>query len=283
MLSLFSATVLLVTGFFVVAADDASLSVVARDIGYGADDENQALDIYYRTGSAKLPVVVYVHGGGWAFGDKDDVHHKPQCFADRDVAFISMNYRLRWDHEIYDQAEDIVLVTDWIHQNADTYNLDSSRIVLMGHAAGAHLVSLVATNESFMKADHCELSDIVAVVAIDTGSCDIGRLMMELGSFIERRQHRLVFGNDQQVWEEVSPITHVESNKDIPSFALLYVAEDEESTLQAKGFAKVLAGAGVETIMITGNEKTSDSIDEELGTAKDSTTQALMTFLRAKI
>ena len=270
-LSLLMATILLVTGFAVDGADDVSLSVVARDIGYGEEDKNQVLDIYYRTGSAKLPVVIYVHGGGWAFGDKDDVHH------------ISMNYRLRWDHEIYDQAEDIVLVTDWIHQNADTYNLDSSKIVLMGHAAGAHLVSLVGTNESFMRAGHRELSDITAVVAIDTVSYDIGRLMIELGSFIERRQHRLVFGNDQQVWEEASPITHVEPNKRIPSFALLYVAEDEESLLQAKGFAKVLADAGVETIMIPGNEKTSASIDKELGSANDSTTQALLAFLRAKI
>lgn len=174
-------------------------------------------------------------------------------------------------------------VINWIHENADTYGLDKSKIVLMGHAAGAHLVSLVATNASFRKAGGRSLADITAVVAIDTGSYDIIRLMVELGSFIKRRQHRLVFGSSEQVWREASPINHVAKDKNIPSFALLFVPDDEESTLQARGFAKALSGSDVETIMIPGNDKRSIGIDEDLGNKDSTTTQALMTFLRAKI
>ena len=262
--------------------EESDLFLVARDLSYG-DIDQQKLDVYYRSGSARLPVVIYVHGGGWAFGSKEDVYYKPQYFDEQDVAFISMDYRLRWDYETYDQAEDIVSVIKWVQDNAATYGLNEKKIVLMGHAAGAHLVSLVGTNESYLKAGGRQLSDISAVISIDMGSYDIERLMIELGSFIERRQHRLIFGNEQQYWREASPVSHVEADKGIPSFALLYVADDEESTLQAKGFAKVLSQAGVETIMIPGNEKTSDSIDELLGSPGDKTTQALMAFLRAKI
>jgi arylformamidase len=262
--------------------EESDLFLVARDLSYG-DIDQQKLDVYYRSGSARLPVVIYVHGGGWAFGSKEDVYYKPQYFDEQDVAFISMDYRLRWDYETYDQAEDIVSVIKWVQDNAATYGLNEKKIVLMGHAAGAHLVSLVGTNESYLKAGGRQLSDISAVISIDTGSYDIERLMIELGSFIERRQHRLIFGNEQQYWREASPVSHVEADKGIPSFALLYVADDEESTLQAKGLAKVLSQAGVETIMIPGNEKTSDSIDELLGSPGDKTTQALMAFLRAKI
>jgi arylformamidase len=267
-----------------LAAAEAGLSVVTRDIPYvDQPSSNQTLDVYYRTGATNLPVIVYVHGGGWAFGSKDDVHKKPAYFLNQDVAFISMDYRLRWDYEIYDQAEDVVSVINWVHENAETYGLDKSKIVLMGHAAGAHLVSLVATNASFTKAGGRSLSDITAVVAIDTGSYDIIRLMVELGSFIKRRQHRLVFGSSEQVWREASPINHVAKGKDIPSFALLFVPGDEESTLQARGFAKALSQADVETIMIPGNDKRSVEIDENLGVKDSPTTQALMTFLRAKI
>ena len=262
--------------------EESDLFLVARDLSYG-DIDQQKLDVYYRSGSARLPVVIYVHGGGWAFGSKEDVYYKPQYFDEQDVAFISMDYRLRWDYETYDQAEDIVSVIKWVQDNAATYGLNEKKIVLMGHAAGAHLVSLVGTNESYLKAGGRQLSDISAVISIDMGSYDIERLMIELGSFIERRQHRLIFGNEQQYWREASPVSHVEADKGIPSFALLYVADDEESTLQAKDFAKVLSQAGVETIMIPGNEKTSDSIDELLGSPGDKTTQALMAFLRAKI
>jgi len=264
------------------APEDSDLYLVDRDLSYG-DVDQQKLDVYYRSGSARLPVVIYVHGGGWAFGSKEEVHYKPQYFDEQNVALVSMDYRLRWDYETYDQAEDIVSVIKWVQDNAATYGLNEKKIVLMGHAAGAHLVSLVGTNESYMKAGGLQLSVISAVISIDTGSYDIERLMIELGSFIERRQHRLIFGNEQQFWREASPVSHVEADKGIPSFALLYVVDDEESTLQAKGFAKALSQAGVETIMIPGNDKTSDSIDEQLGSPGDKTTQALMTFLRAKI
>ena len=279
-------TILLLISHSIIA-EEVSLSLVASDLNYGdaehPDAGLQTLDIYYRSGEVKLPVVVYVHGGGWAFGQKEDVHHKPLFFTRQNIAFISMNYRLRWNYEIYDQAEDIVSVIKWIHNNAETYGLDKNKIVLMGHAAGAHLVSLVATNQNFVKAAGMTLDAITAVVAIDTVSYDIERLMIELGSFIERRQHRLIFGNEQRVWHEASPINHVESGKRMPSFALLYVADDQESTLQARAFAKALSTAGVETIMVPGNEKSSDTIDEDLGSAEDRTTQALMTFMRAKI
>ncbi|MDA0791584.1 MAG: alpha/beta hydrolase [Proteobacteria bacterium] len=260
-------------------AEEVNLPVVRTDIAYGSD-ASQKLDVYYLTGKKKLPVIIYVHGGGWAFGDKADVGNKPQFFARQNIAFVSMDYRLRWDYDVLDQTEDIVSVIGWVHQNATQYGLDANKIILMGYAAGAHLVSLVGTNSSFLRAANRSLDELTAVIAVDTASYDIVRLMVELGSFIERRQHRLVFGNDEEVWRQASPITHVQKGKAIPAFALMYLADQEGSTLQAKGFAKALAGAGIETIIIPVND---GRVDERLGTKGDAPTQALLTFLRAKI
>ncbi len=247
------------------------------------DPELQTLDVYWQAKDRKLPVVVYVHGGGWAFGDKSDVNDKPPYFLSQGLAFVSMNYRLRWDASIFDQAEDIVSVILWVKAHAPQYGLDSQRIILMGHAAGAHLVSLVATNPSYLRVANLKLSDISSVVAIDTASYDINRLMRELGSFIERRQHRLIFGDNEEIWRQASPIHHMASRHNIPAFAILYVSQNEGSRLQAMGFAKALTQAGVETIMIPGNEKSPRLIDEELGSEGNMPTQALMAFLRAKI
>ena len=277
----------LLSGFASTAAPETTPYNITRDLYYGdvtgPDRDLQSLDLYWQSKKDKLPVVIYVHGGSWAFGDKADVHNKPDFFLSQGIAVISMNYRLRWDYRIFDQAEDVASVIVWVKNNAEIYGLDSNNIILMGHAAGAHLVSLVATNQSYLKAAGLSLGDIKIVVAIDTVSFDINRLMIELGSFIERRQHELIFGSDEEIWRQSSPIHHVSSVKSIPSFAILYVAQDEATKLQAMGFAKKLNAAEVEAIMIPGNEKTAQSINKELGDKGDIPTQALMAFIRAKI
>ena len=245
------------------------------------DYELQTLDVYWQDNKRKRPAIIYLHGGGWAFGDKSEINSKADFFVAQGFAFISMNYRLRWDYQLFDQLQDVVDAILWVRDNANSYGIDNSRIVLMGNGAGAHLASLVATDARHLKRQGLALKDIRAVVAIDSLSYDIPRVHKELGTFVQRRQHRLVFGENANVQMEASPIHHVKVEKNIPSFALLYVPDDEASTVQAQAFAKRLIDAKVNTIMIPGNTKTKQSIDVELGSPGDLSTGALMAFLRA--
>lgn len=271
----------------VQAADKSASYRVDENINYSGPGasvhDNQSLDIYWRNADKRRPVIIYVHGGGWAFGDKSEVQAKPGYFVSEDMAFVSMNYRLRWDYKVSHQLEDIVSVVAWVRENADKYGLDPSRIILMGHAAGAHLVSLIGTNEAYLKARGLSLSDLKAVVAIDTESYDIPRLMNELGTFVQKRHHRVIFGEDENAWIEASPITHVNADNDIPAFALLYLPGDEPSSVQASAFAKKLSDADAEVIMIPGNERTRETLDDALGRQGDEPTQALITFIHAII
>ena len=255
-------------------------------IFYGKDKSNpdhelQTLDVYWQPGQPRQPAIIYLHGGGWAFGDKSEVNSKPDYFVPNGFVFVSMNYRLRWDYQLFDQLEDVVAGIAWVKKNGSRYGIDTNRIVLMGHGAGAHLAALVATDARHLKAADMSLKDLRAIVAIDSLSYDIPRVHKELGSFVERRQHRLVFGENKKVQMEASPIHHVKPGIGIPGFALLYVPDNEASTLQAQAFAKVLIDAKVNTVMIPGNTKTNLSIDVELGRAGDISTGALMAFLRA--
>lgn len=245
------------------------------------DRELQTLDVYYQAEAQKQPVIIFIHGGGWAFGDKAEVNHKPDYFVPKGFAFISMNYRLRWDYKLFDQLEDVVSVVDWVHENAQAYGLDPSRIVLMGHGAGGHLASLIGTDERHLKASDYDLEAISAVVSINSVSYDIPRVHRELGSFVERRQHRLVFGEDESVQMQSSPIHHVNEEGSYPAFALLFVPDEDGSRLQTEGFARALSSASSSVIMIPGNTKTKRSINVELGADGDSPTVALMAFLRA--
>src|SRR4051812_35237754 len=78
-----------------VSADDKTLNA-KRDIPYTkeAADPLQTLDVYAPANAKNLPVVVWIHGGGWQVGDKKEMNVKPQAFADKGFVFVSVNYRL---------------------------------------------------------------------------------------------------------------------------------------------------------------------------------------------
>lgn len=244
---------------------------------------DQMMDIYTPQDVERAPVVLYVHGGGWAFGDKKDVNLKPHFFASKGIAFASMNYRLRWEYKVYDQIVDVVAAVKWIEAHGADYGLDSSRIVLMGHQSGGHLVSLAVSDPDYFLAENLSTDNIRAVVSIDSVSYDIPRMMKELGSFIERRQHELIFGANEDIWAASSPFNHVEGAGDLPAFALLHDPVREVNVLQAKGFAKQLSSAGVEVIMIPGSANHPDRTDELIGNAGSLSSIALLAFLRAQM
>jgi acetyl esterase/lipase len=263
-------------------AEDAALTIL-RDQVYVAEPQDEALqslDLYVQESATKQPVVLYIHGGYWVFGDKKEVQHKPAFFTANDFAFISMNYRLRWDYTLYDQLEDVVSTIRWIHTHSDAHNLDAQRITLIGHGAGGHLASLVATNPAYLAMADLDLNGVKAVVTIDTFSFDIPRVMAELGSFLQRRQHEVIFGKDEDVWREASPISHLKTDRATPQFALIYPADNLATTLQTQGFARDLVTLGHTAIMIPGPGEGGSTLDTDLGKKSDPTTRALLTFLR---
>lgn len=243
----------------------------------------QTLDVYKPNTIALAPVILYVHGGAWAFGDKKDVHVKPNYFTHNGFAFVSINYRLRWDYKIYDQVVDLVSAIEWIQENGAEFGLDADRIVMKGHGAGGHLVSLVMTDSSYLRAEGLSGKGVKAVVSIDSTSYDITRVMKELGSFIERRKHEVIFTSNEKIWRAASPQTHVSKNPSLPPFALLYNPERDITTLQAKGFAKALKGAGGVLVMVPGSVSDPARTNELIGVSGNIATVALMAFIRSQI
>ena len=270
-------------------APDAMDVVTSYDVPYVAavldrkTDPGQTLDIYRPVNTELPPVILYLHGGDWAFGDKKDVHLMPFYFATKGIAFVSMNYRLRWDYKVYDQVTDVVAAVKWLAEHGEEHGLDGSRVVLLGNMSGGHLASLAITNSAFMKAESFSGDNIKAVVSLDSVSYDINRLMKELGSFIERQKHELIFTGDKKVWTAASPITHVEKSRTLKPFALLYSPGNEAALLQAKGFARKLSDAEVPVIMVAGAAESPKTIAEQIGAADSIATGALMAFLRAQL
>src|SRR5262245_49415043 len=118
-----------------------------RDIAYAVPKhERQTLDVYAPKAGKGLPVVVWIHGGGWQAGDKKEVDTKPQAFTDKGYVFVSVNYRLLKDKvTIKQMAQDVAKAIRWAHDHAKDYGGDPSTMFVTGHSAGAQLAALVCT------------------------------------------------------------------------------------------------------------------------------------------
>ena len=100
--------------------------------------ERHVLDVYQPEGAKNLPVVFWIHGGGWQAGDKTDVQIKPSVFCERGFVFVSTNYRLLPNVEMKELIQDVAKAMKWVHQNISNYGGDHQRVFVMGHSAGAN-------------------------------------------------------------------------------------------------------------------------------------------------
>ncbi len=251
---------------------------VHRGLAYVEPKNNrQTLDVYAPAQGKGLPVVVWIHGGGWQAGDKKDVHHKPQAFADKGFVFVSVNYRLLPKATIGQMAQDVAKAIRWIHDHARAYGGDPSTLIVMGHSAGAQLAALVCTDDRYLKAEGLPLSVVKACVPVDGDTYDV---VMQIATVEARRAaiYRNKFG-DEKMQKELSPVTHVARGKHIPPFLILHVADHPETRGQSQRLVKALQAAGVPAAAYPAEGKNHTTINADLGLPDDRPTQALWEFL----
>src|SRR5206468_3600241 len=107
-----------------------------RDLEYArAGDMALLLDLY-RPEAARgpLPLIVWVHGGGWSAGSKEN--SQAILLSGRGYAVASINYRLSGVATFPAQIEDCRAAIRWLRANAAKYNLDPNRIGVWGGSAG---------------------------------------------------------------------------------------------------------------------------------------------------
>ncbi len=119
---------------------------VIRDLSYGLDSEKEAnlLDLYLPLHLRKgLPLVVWIHGGGWRMGDKN---YPPfYLLTQHGFAVASINYRLSNEAKFPAQIHDCSAALSWLSKHAQEFDIDGNRIGIWGASAGGHLVALIGT------------------------------------------------------------------------------------------------------------------------------------------
>lgn len=175
--------------------------IAVRNVAYGPDPA-QRFDLYLPARAANVPVVFYVHGGGWANGDKTNpgLTTKLAHWLPKGYAVISSNYRMVPAAMPLEQARDIARALATAQRRAGEWNLDAGRFVLMGHSAGAHLVALVGADPGLLAAAGAKPPR--GVVSLDSGALDVPALM---GLPRVPKLYQQAFGADPAYWRSVSP------------------------------------------------------------------------------
>jgi acetyl esterase/lipase len=124
------------------------------DIRYHDACDRQVLDVLRPKGLDNRPVVLFVHGGAWMIGDKclfGLYRGFGRFLAKHGIVAIMINYELSPAAKHPEHIKDVARAFAWTRRHVMDYGGDPDRIFLCGHSAGAHLVSLLATNESYLK------------------------------------------------------------------------------------------------------------------------------------
>lgn len=226
-----------------MGADNAPKAPGSETISYGRDPL-QALDLW-RAKSAKgpAPLIVFVHGGGWKRGDKDNAtgRFKAVHYPEQGYAFASINYRLVPAATVEEQAADVAGAVKALIDRAGSLGIDRRRIVLMGHSAGAHLVALVGTDQRYLRGAGLSFADIAGVIPIDGAAYDVAAQMQD-GPPIMQKTYRRAFGSDPVRQKALSP-TQQAAAPNAREFLLLYV-QRADGVRQAKALGAALEKGG---------------------------------------
>lgn len=179
-----------------------------RNLAYGAD-EKQRLDVYLPTHPlTHAPVIFMVHGGAWRTGDKamsNVVDNKIARWVPKGVVFVSVNYRLLPEADPLLQTQDVATALTYAQKHAEQWGADASQFVLMGHSAGAHLVSLLAADQRL--ATQQGAMPWLGTVSLDSAAYDIPQIMAAK----HYRFYDKAFGTDAAYWQAASPLQQLKS------------------------------------------------------------------------
>jgi acetyl esterase/lipase len=260
---------------------------VKRDIPYvEKGHERQSLDVYSPAGAKNLPVVFWIHGGGWQAGDKKEIQLKPKVFTEKGFVFVSTNYRLLPTVDMGTLIRDVAKAVRWIHDHIAEYGGDPNRLLIMGHSAGAQLAAILCTDDRYLKEQKLSFDIVKGCVPVDGDTYDVPAIIATAearwkahGLPKAKFGHREKFGNDPAKHKDFSAVTHVAKGKGIPPFLLLYVAGHPDVSAQALRFGNVLTEAGVPVTLFGGRETTHNKLNADLGLPDDPATKVLFEFV----
>ncbi len=239
---------------------------VQRNIAYGGDPRQQ-LDVYIPADARNAPAILMVHGGGWRRGNKQlwrVVKNKVTHWVGRGYVFVSINYPMVPESDPLTEAADVAKALAFVEQHLRSWGGDPHKLILMGHSAGAHLVSLLTAAPSI--SERAGAQPWLGTVALDSAAMDVTQIMREP----HYRLYDEAFGSDPAYWREASPIDRLQG-KPVAPILMVCSARRSNSCPQARAFAAKVAGFGGRA-EVQPEDLTHAEINDLLGTPRPYTT-----------
>lgn len=243
-----------------------------RDIPYG-NDPQQRLDVYIPRQAKAAPVILMVHGGAWMVGDKAAstfVSNKVAHWLPKGYVIVSSNYRMSRRPNPLEQADDIARALAFVQAKASSWGADPARVLLLGHSAGAHLVSLLTADPHIVTGQGG--APWLGTIVLDSAAFDVVEIMQgKHYGFYDR-----VFGKDRAFWTEASPY-HRLTVATAPMFVVCS-SRRSDACPQARVFSSKAVGLGGRAAVLP-MDLTHAQINRELGQPSEYTA-AVEDFIR---
>ncbi len=205
----------------------------------------QRIDVYLPAAEARppggSPILVMVHGGAWMIGDKSSrgvVGDKLAHWVGRGWILVSVNNRLLPEADPATQGDDVAHAIAYVQQHAPAWGGDASRMILMGHSAGAHLVALLGASPA--RAASAGARPWLATIALDSAALDLQGLMTKRHA----RFYDRAFGTDPARWADASPTARIAGDA-TPMLLVCSSIRIDDSCGQSQRFAAALAACGI--------------------------------------
>ncbi len=253
----------------------ASPYLLTADVAYGADPLERA-DVYGRAGVEGAPVAIFLHGGAYSFGDKNQPGgmwgNVARVLAGAGCVAVNADYRLSPRATWPAGAVDVGKLVAWAHRNAKRFGGDPRRIVLIGHSAGAtHVAGYVLDRRFEPDGD----PDVAGAVLVS------GRYTLAVvPNDPNARQVRAYFGPDPQAWADRAPIAHLAGAVRVPLLVVVAGREHPGLAAAARSLVGALCRLGSCPAFVRLGGETHLSEMEAIGTDDHALSDVMVDFVR---
>jgi arylformamidase len=252
-----------------------------------ADDPKRQLDLYLPVGR-DFPTVVFVHGGGWAWGDRSqsfggaDVYRNIGRFlANHGVGTAVIGYRLVWPLDWQSQVGDVARAVAWVQGHIADHGGRADRLFLMGHSAGAQLAARVAADPTWLNREGGHPRGVCGVIAVSGAGYDLGDIETYRAGFDPLYFAERFGGSrlDGSWWRDASVVPFLDAS-DPPMLVISATGESRSLRRQSALFYDALSKAGVAATRVTVKGSSHERIILELSRADKTAGPAILKFLR---